>query len=351
MGRSARWRGGRFVFVLLCMILSGTCIAFGKSAPPYNASESENFAPDVGENSLTKSTPAFETEFHLTSGTRRDDLEWSIAGNGINVLSKLSWSDVESYQISIGNHTQLENNIQIRGQLNYAVIMDGKVRDSDYGSNGAADEWSRSISESNRDQHWDISAGGGYAFFFFDNRLALSPMLGFSYHKQNLRIQNGRQVLSETNPFGGSNPPAVGPLSNRLDSSYNARWAGPWVGCDLRYKPKMHPPVYHAMELRLSLELHWADYYGEGNWNLRGDLQHPKSFEHEADGFGINITAQWLIHLADQWNITISANHQDWSTGTGTDRKFLSSGGSLTTRLNEVTWNSTSFMMGAVYHF
>jgi hypothetical protein len=334
------------------MVIFGNGIAFGKSVPPDDTTEFETFTPHADKVSLTKSTPTIETEFQLTSGSRRDDLEWSIAGNGINVLSVLSWSDVESYQISIGNHTQLKNNIQFRGQFNYAVIMDGKVRDSDYGSNGAADEWSRSISESDSDQHWDITAGGGYAFFFFDKRLALSPMLGFSCHKQNLHIQNGRQVLSEPNPFDESNPPpAVGPLSSRLDSSYFTRWMGPWVGCDLRYKPKMLPPVYHAMELRFSIELHWADYYGQGNWNLRSDLQHPKSFEHEADGFGINITAQCLIHLADQWNITIAANHQDWSTGSGTDRKFLSSGGSSTTRLNEVTWNSTSYMMGVAYHF
>jgi hypothetical protein len=292
-----------------------------------------------------------EAEFYLTSGSRCDNLEWSIAGNGVNVLSELSWSDVESYQISIGNHIQLKNNLQIRGQFNYAVITNGNLRDSDYGNDGAADEWSRSISESDGDQLWDIAAGGGYAFLFFDKRLALSPMLGISYHKQNLRIQNGRQVISETNPFGGADPPPVGPLSSQLNSSYFARWMGPWVGVDLRYKPKMHPPVYHAMELRFSLELHWADYYGQGNWNLRSDLQHPISFEHEADGFGINLTAQCLVALDDQWDITIAANHQNWSTEAGTDRKFLSSGRSSTTRLNEVAWNSTSYMMGVVYHF
>jgi hypothetical protein len=351
MGRSARWRGDRFGIILICIVLFGSGIAFGKSAPPYDASEIETFAPDAGKASLTKSTPTFEAEFYLTSGSRSDDLQWSIAGSGINVLSELSWSDVESYQICMGIDTRLKNNIHIRGQFNYAAIMDGKVRDSDYGSNGAANEWSRSISESDGDQLWDITAGGGYAFSFLDKRLILSPMLGISYHKQSLRIQDGRQVLSETNPFGGSNPPPVGPLSNQLDSSYFARWVGPWVGCDLRYKPKMRSPVYHAMEFRFSMELHWADYSGEGNWNLRGDLQHPKSFEHEADGFGINITAQWLFHLADKWNITVSASHQDWSTGSGTDRKFQASGGSSTTQLNEVNWNSTSYMMGVVYRF
>lgn len=351
MGRSARWRSGIFGIILICIILLGSGIALGETVPPCDATEFEILTPDSGKTTLTKSTGKIETEFSLTSGSRSDDLEWSIAGNGINVLSELSWSNLESYQISAGIHTKLKNNIHLRGRLNYATIIDGELRDSDFGSNGAAGEWSRSISESDGDQLWDITGGGGYAFYFFNKRLALSPMLGISYHKQNLRIQNGRQVLSETNPFGGSNPPAVGPLSSQLDSSYSARWIGPWIGCDLRYKPKMHPPVYHEMEFRLSMELHWAEYYGQGNWNLRGDLQHPKSFEHEADGFGIDITAQWLFNLADKWDITVTANHKDWSTGSGTDRKFLSSGGTSTTPLNEVSWSSTSYMMGAVYHF
>lgn len=351
MGNNARRRGGRLGIILICIVFFGNGVAFGKTLPPYAPSAFKSVTSGDGSASLTASTPMFETEFSLTSGLRKDELEWSIAGNGINVLSELSWSDVESYQVAIGNLTRLKNNVRIRGQFNYAVIMDGKVRDSDYGSNGAADEWSRSISETDGDQLWDITAGGGYTFFFSGNRLAVSPMLGISYHKQNLRIQNGRQVVSEPNPFGGSNPPPVGPLSSQLDSSYCTRWVGPWIGCDLHYKPKMHPPVHHSMEFRFTMELHWADYYGEGNWNLRGDLQNPKSFEHEANGFGINITAQWLIHMADQWDITLTASHQDWSTGSGTDRKFLASGGISTTRLNEVHWQSTSYMMGVVHRF
>ena len=69
------------------------------------------------------------------------------------------------------------------------------------------------------------------------------------------------------------------------------------------------------------------------------------------DEIGIDITAQCLVNLADKWDIIITATHKDWSTGSGTDRKFLSSGGTYTTGLNEVHWKSTSYMMGVVYRF
>jgi hypothetical protein len=308
--------------------------------------------PDAaGQITRTQAAPYVESDLILTAGIRKDELEWSIAGNGIDVLSELAWNNVDSYQISLANQTRIRDHVYFRGQFNYAWIIDGKVRDSDYGQNGQSDEWSRSISESTGDQLWELSTGGGYSFYFLQKKLMISPLLGLSYHQQNLRIQNGTQVVSESNPFDSSDPPAVGPLSSQLNSSYLASWTGPWIGCDLRYHPKMQAPVNQTMEFRFSMELHWADYYGEGNWNLRGDLAHPKSFEHKANGFGISLTGQWLINIDKHWGITLTANHQDWSTASGTDRKFFVSGETAVIKLNGVDWTSTSLTVGTVYHF
>jgi hypothetical protein len=338
-----------FIFTLLTPLQNGIALAVTpapKETTPITTATNEG--KSTWSSTVLKNV---DIEFTLTTGLRTDELDWSIAGNGINTLSELSWTDVESYQITIANRTRLKNNIYCRGAFSYAWIQDGTVRDSDYGQDNRTAEWSRSISESTGDEAWDISAGVGYSFFFMKDRLTLSPLLGLSYHRQNLRIQNGTQTLSGVNPFGGSNPPPVGPLSDQLNSTYFARWFGPWIGCDLSYKPKMRALVLHSMEFRLSLELHWADYEGEGNWNLRGDLQHPKSFEHDTDGFGIAVSGQWMISLAEHWDLTFTVSQQDWSTDSGTDRKFLDGGGTSLTRLNEVNWSSTSIMVGTTYQF
>jgi hypothetical protein len=179
-----------------------------------------------------------------------------------------------------------------------------------------------------------------------DNRLLVAPMVGLSFNKQNLRIRNGDQVVSTRSPA-----PAVGPLSSQLNSTYFARWFGPWIGCDLLYRMGKQHPDYLAMQFGLSAELHYADYYGEGNWNLRSDLGHPKSFEHDAEGYGICISGEWRIGLTPRWNLNLTANYQYWDTGTGTDRKFLAAGGTAVTLLNGVTWSSSSFMVGASYQF
>ena len=174
----------------------------------------------------------------------------------------------------------------------------------------------------------------------------IAPLVGYSYSKQNLRITNGRQVISTRAPA-----PGVGPLSGRLNSTYFARWTGPWVGCDLLYRVGERDSNDWLMQFGLSAELHYADYYAEGNWNLRSNFEHPKSFEHDAEGYGIRISGEWMLPLSTRWNLTMTANYQYWDTGTGTDRKFLSNGSTVATLLNGVTWSSSSFIVGASYLF
>jgi len=291
-----------------------------------------------------------QIEFSVAAGLRNDKLDWSIAGTAAgtnpNVLSELDWSDVDSYQVTLANRSRFLRHIYCRTAFSYASVQNGTVRDSDYDGDNRTLEWSRSISETNGDEMYDFSTAGGYAFVLLNDRLLVAPMIGVSYHKQNLRISNGVQVVSERAPA-----PDVGPLSRQLNSTYFARWMGPWIGCDLRYLTENRGPGYLTMAFGLSVEFHYADYYGEGNWNLRSDLGHPKSFEHEADGFGVCISGEWLITVTDHWDLAFSANYQHWSTDSGTDRKFLAAGGTAVTLLDDVSWTSSSFMVGANYQF
>jgi hypothetical protein len=339
----------RFGILLIGLQLLGHGIALAGNPEPASEPPKALASADSGPKELTFSKDR-DFEFSLATGMRNDSLDWSIAGTPAgtspNVLSELDWSAVDSYQVTLANRSRFLRHIYCRTSFSYAEIEDGSLRDSDYDGDNRTLEWSRSISESNGDEMWDISTAGGYAFILLNERLLVAPLLGFSYHKQNLRITNGAQVVSERSPA-----PAIGPLSSELNSTYFARWMGPWIGLDLRYLTAKRGPAYLTMAFGLSVELHYADYYGEGNWNLRSDLGHPKSFEHEADGYGISISGEWLVTLADHWDLAFTANYQHWSTDGGTDRKFLVSGGVSVTRLNDVNWTSSSFMVGANFHF
>jgi hypothetical protein len=339
----------RFSILLIGLVLIGYGAAIAGSPEPVSKTNTGSLAADSGSKTLTFSKDR-DVEFYLTSGLRKDSLDWSIAGTSAgtnpNVLSELDWSNVDSYQVTLANRSRFLRHIHCRTTFSYAGIQDGTLRDSDYDGDHKTMERSRSISESKGYEMWDFSTAGGYAFVLYHDRLLVAPMLGVSYHKQNLRITNGFQVVSD-----GSTAPAVGPLSSQLDSGYFARWMGPWIGVDLRYLTEKRGPDYLTMAFGLSVEFHHTDYYGEGNWNLRSDLAHPKSFEHEADGYGICISGEWLITLAAHWDLAFNVNYQHWSTSSGTDRKFLASGESSVARLNEVNWTSSSFMVGANFHF
>jgi hypothetical protein len=228
--------------------------------------------------------------------------------------------------------------------MNYAWIQKGKLRDSDYNGNDRTDEYSRSISESSGDRMWDLSLGAGYPFYLLGGRVMIAPLLGASLHRQDFRITDGNQVI--TWPQG----PDTGPI-NGLNSTYRATWKGLWGGCDLRYQIISKSQIKKIpMELGISFEVHKVQYTAVADWNLRNDLQHPISFEHEADGIGYVLEGEWLVRLVPKWDIHLQLCYQKWSTDPGTDRVYLL-GDTTTTRLNGVNWQSRSFVLGVTYKF
>lgn len=292
-----------------------------------------------------KISDAVDATVSLSAGLRLDEFQWSIAGNssGTNpkILSELEWDEVSSYQLTLAGRLEIKRRFYCRGHGNVAWIESGSLRDSDYDGDGRTLEYSRSISETNGDELYDIVAGVGYPFHFKEDRFFLAPMLGISYHAQNFRITNGEQVISDA-----SHTPALGPLDNRLNSTYSARWFGPWAGCDVRYLMETSYRAVPRIIWDLSLMLHFLnDYSAEADWNLRGDLDHPKSFEHEADGDGISLTAKCQIPLNQRFGIHLMATYASWSTDGGKATVYRTSG-TRYTRLNEVEWETHSVMIG-----
>jgi hypothetical protein len=351
------WSWRICIFAIMVFVMGGNGIARAafEPQPPLNKQEMSETpesvpdSPDAAQRSwFAQLINKSEFDVFMFNSVRVDELEWSIAGNAAgtnpNIRSELTWKDVHSHQLTIGGRALVNRRVYLRGAFDYGWIKNGNVRDSDYNSDDRNDEYSRSISQISGDQVWDLSLGAGYPFLLVKSRMVIAPLLGYSYHVQNLRITNGEQVI--TSPGGAP----LGSLDG-LDSTYRTRWKGPWVGCDLRYRFEGTPDGDPPMELGLSLEFHWTEYYAEANWNLRSDLDHPKSFEHEADGMGCSLATEWLIGLAAQWDLSVRFQYQHWETDSGRDRVHYSDGSTGTQQLNEVVWNTQSFMLGVTYHF
>jgi hypothetical protein len=299
--------------------------------------------------------PWLESELVLSAGYRVDNFDWNIAGdihgNNPNILSELSWEDLEIYQLELYNKTIVGEVIYLRGSLGYGWIKDGDNQDSDYLEDNRSLEFSRSNNDADDGDTLDASLGIGYPFTFGSGFVGLTPLVGYSYHEQNLTMTNGNQTITwiSLDPDFPDGPP-LGPMLG-LDSTYEAQWKGPWVGFDLIFTSKAVHRYLAQVEAYVNLEYHWADYCAEADWNLRTDFAHPKSFEHDADGHGIILSAGWNVVWSGHWALNANFDYQDWSTDHGTDRTFFSDGSVEETRLNEVDWRSYAIMVGLSYRF
>lgn len=285
--------------------------------------------------------------YDLSLGTdyRRGRLDWNIAGNLAgttpNILSELSWYDLDVAQITGAARVTLEDRLVLAGRAAYGVVVNGKNQDSDYNGDNRTEEFLRSNSKGGG-SITDASIGLGYHVRVFEpasgHYAHVTPMAGYSRHLQYMKITDGRQTI-----------PASGPLAN-LDSSYDADWSGPWLGLNLRLEAS------DRTSLVINAEYHRADYYAEANWNLRGDFAHPVSFKHTTQGFGFILSMALSHAVTEHWDVLARMEAQHWQADPGIDTLYTinTATGELqptATRLNEVNWQSLSGGLAATYHF
>lgn len=278
-------------------------------------------------------------QWNFNTGYRQDNLDWNIAGdiNGSNpnILSELTWTDIDIFQLEFGLERRFRRNFKLGGTLALGLIFGGENQDSDYLGDNRTLEFSRSNNSADDGETWDLSVAFGYEFLFGSGAFGLTPLFGLSHHAQNLNITDGFQTIPPLGAFPG------------LQSSYDARWFGPWVGLDFTTRILTKDKKAPDHEFKLGCEYHFsADYYAQANWNLRSDFEHPKSFEHEADGSGIILKGSYKIVWAGWWGLEFTGKYQKWQTDPGIDRVFFSNGTVGVTRLNEVNWDSYSLLIG-----
>lgn len=270
----------------------------------------------------------------LSAGPRSDEFDWNIAApSGTpNILSELTWDNIDIFQIKGTAWTPVNRSFYIRGAFGYGWIYDGDNRDSDYNGDNRTLEFSRSNNSSDTGDVWDASAGVGY--IFLNTSMRAASLLGYSYHMQNFTMTDGFQTIPPLGPFPG------------LNSSYDAMWYGPWFGLEVT-----SGYMKEALTFRGTFEYHLAHYKAQANWNLRTDFQHPVSFEHRGNGSGVVVSAGLDYAVDERWSVNGDLLVQRWKIEDGTDVTFLSNGSTPSTPLNEVNWSSSALMFGIKYRY
>jgi len=320
---------------------------------PRSEGKTDNPAvPEPLESSLKtaseKDIPPAIIQMTTSLNYRRDTLDWNIAGQkdgtNPNILSELTWDNLEIYELSVGLQVQFGNHLYFKGDMNFGVIVDGENQDSDYNADNRQDEFSRSNNSADEGVTFDTSAGIGYVFSLASDQFVFIPLTGLSLHRQYLTMTDGYQTIYTDDPS------LEGPFDG-LDSSYDTQWFGPWVGFLFRFNFDVDAGFLQRIVPEGGLEYHWARYYAQADWNLRSDFDHPKSFEHEAWGSGFLTRVGLGFEFQGNWSLVLGYVQQDWRAEDGVDRVFLSNGGTVETRLNEVYWGSRSICLEFMYQF
>ncbi len=292
---------------------------------------------------------ATEVELGLQGGYRQDVLDWNIAGN-VDVLSDLQWRRLEIAQVQAtaslrGSQVPWGGRWAARGLVGIGAILDGRNQDSDYAGDQRTLEFSRSNNDAGDGRVLDFSVAGGWEWSHGPG-LRITPLLGYSRHEQRLVVRDGRQTLSrpELLPHAQLAPPGLGPILG-LDSDYEARWEGPWVGCALDL------PLSPDWQLTSLGELHWGDFEATADWNLRTDFAHPVSFRQTADSLGVVLEFAGHYRLNSRWTLHLAGNYAAWSTYPGLHRIYFADGRVGHTRLNEVNWTSYALQAGLQVRF
>jgi len=282
-----------------------------------------------------------QATIQVMAGHRTDGVDWNIAGNidgtSPNILAEYTWNDLLIAQVKTKANIIFNNRLVLDGMAAYGKIYSGDSRVSEYDADNRTSEVSQTDNSGDEGETLDLSGGLGYRFYlgekmdYFElDHFWITPLVGYSYHEQNLNIKEGNQIIDTGGMLG------LGPFSG-LDSPYDLQWKGPWFGIEMS-------GIKDRLSGTLRFEYHNADYHGKGVSNLQPTF---KKFEHSADGHGMVLNIGLGYQLNDHWRLNFNADLQDWKTDPGIDRLTFTNGSIRETRLNQVNWQSYALMLGA----
>lgn len=250
----------------------------------------------------------------LGVGYREDALDWAISGpSGVpKEISKLTWKDLRMWQVALYGQGDITSYLSYSAYVDYAKIVSGKNIDSDFLEPDPKSVTLRSDNSAKGGECYDLSAALGCPVHAHGVKMEF--LLGYAYMAQNLVMRDGSWTI---NKITGENGPFPG-----LDSSYDARWYGPWVGMDFVSDPLV---CLCLTDLKLwgSVAYHWVQYHAKAHWNLRPDL--PDGFTQTGDGDGWRlalgaehpICAGWMrgvtLGISGQWSWFCVHDGQDRS--------------------------------------
>jgi hypothetical protein len=282
----------------------------------------------------------WDYKLDLDYGMRYDQLSWNIAGNlagtGPNVISELQWNDVGFHQTRLGFRFIGDDRWYVKGYTSNSWGFTGSNQDSDYNSDNRTSEYSRSTADADRSSAEDFSIAIGQQIRI-DERIGITPLVGFSSHKQNFTMTNGNQTVCDASGSPTSCNNGLGPIAG-LNSTFNTHWRGPWLGLDLRMATAKRWTTY------AELEYHYSYYDAQANWNLRSDLL-SQAQTARGQGTHMGLGVSYALSTPNSF-FNVGLKQSRYATRAGTHNFYLANGTVASQRLNGVDWSSNMITIG-----
>lgn len=308
-------------------------------------------------------------------GWRRDNLEWKVddlhsSHVSADVNDRILFKEINSYTVS-GQAKWVSSNCYIRLSGEYGWTDKGRAHEhfkikSPYLYGPVKVNINDPIKR--RSEVYDFDGAIGYPFAFFNCRLSVIPLIGFSFHRQHLRVKtdehssshcsydrharNHKQFfkdhssssffVSSDHHFVGS--PSSNPFSSSSDSNiaseiglynphrtnnYRVTWYGFYLGADMAYATD------GCWTLFWNTELHFLDNCDRKRKSWTGvyfvDDYHKKGF-----AYGFNNFVGATCYLCNNWYATASVDFDWWKAHSKHD---------------ELHWNKVGAKLGLIASF
>lgn len=310
-------------------------------------------------------------------GWRRDSLDWKVKDLESSYISTdvddhILFKDINSYTIS-GQAKWVSSSYYVRLSAEYGLTDKGRARehfniDSPFIFDSIHVETSDPIKR--RSEVYDFDAAVGYPLVFCNCRLSIIPLIGFSFHRQHLRVKTSENfsfcdsycnndcfryssdffscysshsfLISEDNPFIGS--PSSDPFSSSSDpniasalglenphhtSTYRFTWYGFYLGADLAYA------MDSCWTLFWNTEFHFLDNCHRKRKSWTG-VYFVDDYHKKGSAYGFNNIVGVNYYMCNCWYGTISVDFNWWKSHSHKD---------------ELHWKKVGAKIGLAYAF
>jgi hypothetical protein len=308
----------------------------------------------------------------ITVGWRRDSLHWKtdhLHGHCVRgfVNSHILFRDVDLYTLS-GKAKWVGSEFYIRFSAEYGLSDKGRAKEHFKLKSPWLEEPIRIATDEpikRRSEVYDFNLAVGYPFTFFCCRLSVVPLVGFSFHRQHLRVKGHRDPYSYSScycgsydssctgsdfsltscnplifyPYSSSNPfgspddltiaSALGLSTCHRTDTYRFTWYGFYLGADIAYA--LDP----CWTLFTELECHFLDNCHRKRKSWTG-VYFVDDYHHKGWAYGFNTVFGLTYTFATCWYSTIAIDYKWWKAHSHHD---------------ELHWQSVGAKIGLGYMF